>query len=194
MQDHFDDSGWGCAYRSLQTIESWFLHQNLSNKPIQNHLETQKMLYVLGQREKNFIGSHEWIGSLEIAAVLEKYIGITSKILHVSKGPDIALHYRQLLDHFEVHGTPVMIGGGVLAYTLLGIAYNESNEKLMFLILDPHYTGRDDLEIILKKWCAWKDISLFKNSNFYNLCLPQNPTAVSKRSSAASSTNPLQLI
>lgn len=24
MQDRFDDSGWGCAYRSLQTICSWF--------------------------------------------------------------------------------------------------------------------------------------------------------------------------
>ena len=24
MQDNFDDDGWGCAYRSLQTIISWF--------------------------------------------------------------------------------------------------------------------------------------------------------------------------
>ena len=24
MQDNFDDNGWGCAYRSLQTIVSWF--------------------------------------------------------------------------------------------------------------------------------------------------------------------------
>lgn len=24
LQDGFDDSGWGCAYRSLQTIFSWF--------------------------------------------------------------------------------------------------------------------------------------------------------------------------
>lgn len=24
MQDDFDDNGWGCAYRSLQTVCSWF--------------------------------------------------------------------------------------------------------------------------------------------------------------------------
>lgn len=24
MQNEFDDSGWGCAYRSLQTIVSWY--------------------------------------------------------------------------------------------------------------------------------------------------------------------------
>lgn len=24
LQDKFDDEGWGCAYRSLQTLVSWF--------------------------------------------------------------------------------------------------------------------------------------------------------------------------
>ena len=26
-QDRIDDSGWGCAYRSLQTIVSWFRYE-----------------------------------------------------------------------------------------------------------------------------------------------------------------------
>jgi len=48
----------------------------------------------------------------------------------------------------------------------------------MFLILDPHYTGKDDLATIQNKgWCAWKDVSLFKEKYFYNLCLPQSPTS-----------------
>jgi hypothetical protein len=34
-----------------------------------------------------------------------------------------------------------MIGGGVLAYTLLGVAWNEDTGEAAFLILDPHYTG-----------------------------------------------------
>ncbi|XP_057742285.1 probable Ufm1-specific protease [Arachis stenosperma] len=32
-------------------------------------------------------------------------------------------------------------GGGVLAYTLLGVDYNEASGDCAFLILDPHYTG-----------------------------------------------------
>lgn len=40
-----------------------------------------------------------------------------------------------------LQGTPVMIGGGVLAYTLLGVAFNDSTGDCAFLILDPHYTG-----------------------------------------------------
>ena len=39
-----------------------------------------------------------------------------------------------------------MIGGGVLAYTLLGVDFNESTGQCAFLILDPHYTGADDLK------------------------------------------------
>ena len=49
-------------------------------------------------------------------------------------------------DLIRVAGTPVMIGGGVLAYTLLGVDYNERTGQCAFLILDPHYTGADDLK------------------------------------------------
>ena len=31
-----------------------------------------------------------------------------------------------LIKHFEGEGTPVMIGGGVYAHTILGVAYDEA--------------------------------------------------------------------
>jgi hypothetical protein len=37
MQDKFNDNGWGCAYRSLQTIVSWFRLQKYSSKPVPGH-------------------------------------------------------------------------------------------------------------------------------------------------------------
>ena len=57
------------------------------------------------------------------------------------RGSDIPSHARELAVHFRTHGTPIMIGGGVLAYTLLGVYFNESTGDCAFLILDPHYTG-----------------------------------------------------
>lgn len=36
---------------------------------------------------------------------------------------------------------PVLNAGGVLAYTLLGVRFNEATGEAAFLILDPHYTG-----------------------------------------------------
>ena len=59
----------------------------------------------------------------------------------VNRGSDIPSHARQLAAHFASQGTPVMIGGGVLAYTLLGVQFDELSGDAAFLILDPHYTG-----------------------------------------------------
>jgi len=42
-------------------------------------------------------------------------------------------------------------GGGVLAHTILGVDWNEATGDVKFLILDPHYTGADDLRIIQDK-------------------------------------------
>lgn len=42
-------------------------------------------------------------------------------------------------------------GGGVLAHTILGVAWNEITGHMKFLILDPHYTGAEDLQVVLEK-------------------------------------------
>lgn len=49
MQGKFDDSGWGCAYRSLQTIWSWFRAQHYTTKPVPSHKEIQKVLVDIGK-------------------------------------------------------------------------------------------------------------------------------------------------
>jgi len=95
----------------------------------------------------------------------------------------------------------------VLAYTLLGIDWNRETGGIRFLILDPHYTGADDVDaVIAKGWCAWKvrrparrqsalrrtlrrcmprhprstpqPASLFLPNAFYNLCLPLRPNTL----------------
>jgi len=71
----------------------------------------------------------------------------------------------------------------VLAYTLLGIEIEGEQSqiidgnKIKWLILDPHYTGVDDLQAIQSKGvCTWKTSQLFKKDSFYNLCLPLRPS------------------
>jgi len=176
MQDNLNDNGWGCAYRSMQTICSWFQLQRYTNRAVPSHKEIQKMLVDMGDKPRSFIGSSQWIGAIEISMCLRELFGISSNIMHMSSGAEFPSKAKDLAHHFTTQGTPVMIGGGVLAYTLLGIDLNEQGE-CRFLILDPHYTGAEDLKTI-KGWCGWKQASLFRNDSFYNLCLPQRPKQI----------------
>uniref|UniRef100_H2YW67 Ufm1-specific protease 2 n=1 Tax=Ciona savignyi TaxID=51511 RepID=H2YW67_CIOSA len=174
MQDKIDDNGWGCAYRSLQTIVSWFRHQGYTSKAIPTHKEIQQILVDVGDKTKEFVGTRKWIGSIEVNNVLNQHLDVTSKIMFVSQGAELANRGRELAMHFQHQGTPIMIGGGVLAHTILGVCFSETTGETHFLILDPHYTGGEDINIIQSKgWCGWKGPNFWNPTTYYNLCLPQ---------------------
>ncbi|KAM7419322.1 hypothetical protein PAMA_016440 [Pampus argenteus] len=176
MQDRMDDNGWGCAYRSLQTICSWFQQQGYVERRVPTHKEIQQALVDVGDKQSSFVGSRQWIGSIEVQAVLNQLLGITSKIMFVSQGSELASKGRELANHFLTEGTPIMIGGGVLAHTILGVAWSETSGQIRYLILDPHYTGAEDLQVITDKgWCGWKGPEFWDQTAYYNLCLPQRP-------------------
>ena len=185
MQDSFNDKGWGCAYRSLQTIASWLEMNHYTSVPVPTHDQIQQTLVKIGDKPRGFVGTKDWIGSVEIGFVLDERYGVVSKSVSVERGPDLADKASIFEEHFASQGTPVMIGGGALALTLLGIDYNASTGDLAFLILDPHYTGADDLKIIQNKTislegyraipCGWRRASSFASNSFYNVCLPQRP-------------------
>ncbi len=199
-QDKFNDKGWGCAYRTFQTLVSWYKHNHYLSSAASatsatttnttqqghqvqvppSHSTIQQALVDLKEKPYGFVGTSEWIGAIELGFVLDHLYNYQAKIIPVPSGSEIiSVAARALARHFDTHGTPVMIGGGQLAYGLLGVDYNDVTGECKFLILDPHYTGEDDITTILqKKWCAWHDISLFIPHAFYNFCLPQRPPNV----------------
>ena len=70
----------------------------------------QQTLVEIGDKQSNFVGSKQWIGSQEVSFVLNQLMKIDSKTIYVSSGAELASKARELLDHFKTHGTPVMIG------------------------------------------------------------------------------------
>lgn len=230
-QDSKDDKGWGCAYRSLQTLWSWFAENHFlsdddddsdgdeeeeefdgkkgrqrpkSKKTPPTHEEIQRALVSLGDKPATFVGSSQWIGALEISFALYQLAGIQSKVVPVARGAEMATAAAAgaLVAHFRSQGTPVMVGGGVLAYTCLGCAYDAESGEASFLILDPHYCGRTTTSdgasdpaaaaaaaaaaVVKGGWVAWKRPGdsaaaggpLFLDDAFYNLLCPQRPERV----------------
>ncbi len=79
MQDNFDDDGWGCAYRSLQTVVSWFRYQGYTETEVPTHEQIQKCLVDIGDKQASFVGSKQWIGSTEVGFVLDKALKVESR-------------------------------------------------------------------------------------------------------------------
>jgi Ufm1-specific protease 2 len=127
-----------------------------------------------------------WIGSLELGLFLEHALGVECRTASYQSGDDVAADGRRLAHHFQTQGTPVMIGGGQLAFTLLGVHWDPTSGDIRYLIMDPHYTGADDLAQIQPKWVGWKSADspthlgtkLFDKDVFYNLCFPQRPNCI----------------
>jgi Ufm1-specific protease 1 len=67
--DKFNDIGWGCGYRTIQTICSWIRNRLLgfdssSAVPqVPSILDIQKILVECGDKPISFIGSKQWIGN-----------------------------------------------------------------------------------------------------------------------------------
>jgi hypothetical protein len=114
-------------------------------------MNKKKTLVKIGDKQKDFIGSSQWIGSMEISFCLSEMLNVDCKIISVSRGSELSEKARELQYHFETEGSPVMIGGGVLAHTIIGVDFNELTGDVKYLILDPHYTGSEDIKTITSK-------------------------------------------
>jgi hypothetical protein len=131
--DRFDDVGWGCGYRSCQTILSWYPQFRGTSgagagaaRTVPSVREIQQELVAAGDKPARFVGSRDWIGgAFEISLVLDRLCdGAQTRLLHVASGREVPALLPRLADHFEAHGAPAMIGGGsdVYSKTFLGVA------------------------------------------------------------------------
>ncbi|KAM9836817.1 ufm1-specific protease 1 [Aulostomus maculatus] len=178
--DGQDDRGWGCGYRTIQTMASWLCHNWAPKgqpRPPPSLPEIQQALVSMGDKPGWFSGSREWIGTFEASLVLDYFYDVPCKVLHVRGGgaelEQVAV--KELHQHFEKHGSPVMMGGDRdnSSKGILGVC--TENKGSYMLIVDPHYYGcpLEREEVQRRGWVGWKRVSSLDQSSFYNLCMPQ---------------------
>ncbi|XP_076021358.1 ufm1-specific protease 1 [Genypterus blacodes] len=182
--DGQDDRGWGCGYRTIQTMASWLCHNwsppNIRCRPPPSLPEIQQALVSMGDKPGSFSGSKGWIGTFEASLVLDFFYNVACKVVHVRGGgaelEQVAV--QELHRHFELQGSPVMMGGDRdnSSKGILGVCTGEQGSHL--LVLDPHYYGDpvEEAELQMRGWVVWQRVSDLDQSSFYNLCLPQTIT------------------
>eukprot|EP01024_Parvocaulis_polyphysoides_P020132 TRINITY_DN1927_c1_g1_i1.p1 TRINITY_DN1927_c1_g1~~TRINITY_DN1927_c1_g1_i1.p1 ORF type:complete len:214 (-),score=21.26 TRINITY_DN1927_c1_g1_i1:351-992(-) len=167
-----DDRGWGCAYRSLQTVCSWLHQQGLvaegNSAPTHQQIEQVLLKTVDGYK-----GAPQWIGSWELFMYLDVTYNISSKILNSNSVQELISKFYDLHDHFRKGGSPIMSGAGSQANIILGVCKDGEREEMM-LVLDPHYYGPNEpSQIIQKGYCKWRYMKeLGEHVTFSNLLLP----------------------
>lgn len=183
--DATDDRGWGCGYRTLQTIISWLLHNTtrLSSKTVPSLRLIQELLVNMEDKPTAFLDSRQWIGSVEVGLVIDSYCDVPCKIIHVASGSKLSSVFSAVCDHLEVTGCPIMMGGDRDASSkgIFGACTTQSGEY--FLIVDPHYVSSSSLSsspsspssscMVRDQWVQWVSLRDFQQDSFYNLCLPQ---------------------
>ncbi|XP_064628388.1 ufm1-specific protease 1-like [Lineus longissimus] len=175
--DGFDDRGWGCGYRTLQTLCSWIkLRQGEACKQVIPSIGTiQESLVEMEDKLPSFIGTKDWIGSFEVSLVVDFFFDVPCKIIHIRSGEELIDHINVLVEHFKTVGAPVMMGGDTDSSSkgILGVSRDSSDTYL--LVLDPHFYGQCNNRGELQNdgWVKWRPLKDFCYDSFYNLCLPQ---------------------
>ncbi|KAE8278955.1 hypothetical protein D5F01_LYC22537 [Larimichthys crocea] len=143
----------------------------------QASLKSNKPWSPWGTNQPPFSCSREWIGTFEASLVLDYFYDVPCKLVHVRGGGAELEHVavEELHQHFEKHGSPVMMGGDRdnSSKGILGVCSGDRGSYL--LVVDPHYYGcqLEQQELQKRGWVAWKRVSSLDQSSFYNLCMPQ---------------------
>ncbi|XP_034020362.1 inactive Ufm1-specific protease 1 [Thalassophryne amazonica] len=179
--DGLDDRGWGCGYRTVQTLASWIRSnccpQEERDRPPPSLHQVQQALVTMGDKPASFSGSKEWIGTFEASLVLDYFYDVPCRIVHVRGGGAELEHVAvaELHQHFQKHGSPAMMGGDRdnSSKAVLGVC--SGGEGSYLLVVDPHYYGHplEKTDLQRQQWVTWKRLSSLDQSSFYNLCLPQ---------------------
>lgn len=94
----FNDNGWGCAYRAFQSLLSWFNLNEYTSAEIPSIEQIQRTLFEI-DKTRNLINTKEWIGANEVGWLVNKYVGIESKIIFLQDGENI----MEKVDLFKQH-------------------------------------------------------------------------------------------
>ncbi|XP_048251745.1 ufm1-specific protease 1-like [Haliotis rufescens] len=84
--DGVDDRGWGCGYRTLQTLCSWVHRQPMgaggaTSHPVPSITDIQKALVAMEDKGQAFLGSRDWIGSVEVALCVDFFFQVSVLVL-----------------------------------------------------------------------------------------------------------------
>lgn len=175
--DDFDDIGFGCSYRNIQTILSAYSLKNNINIP-----NIKDILTFFYPNYEHIQKKHLWIEPLQISKyLLDTYNIKCNNLLYVMNDKDSQKMLKSdityyiennkiynskqfnniktiINNHFFNSNLPIVIDDGIYSYCVCSISNNS------ITLIDPHTTQNKDIIKI-------KSLEFFKNK-FWMICIP----------------------
>ncbi|EDV36825.1 uncharacterized protein Dana_GF11754 [Drosophila ananassae] len=183
--DGHQDVGWGCGYRTLQSAISWIIGRRGSSADgsqeaqwfVPSIREIQAILVAIGDKDQQFEGSCDWIGTLEEFYVMDVLYQLPCRILHVRQlgSPEVVDQIRSYFNEFQGFIAMGGVNGDSASKAIVGWHRSEAG-KVFLLVVDPHFAEPPACQqkLIDRGYVRWVPIEDFLDSS-YNLCLILQP-------------------
>jgi hypothetical protein len=193
--DDLNDTGWGCGYRTTQSICS-SLQQILKKGKVPTIPEIQEILIKIGDKNESFLNSRSWIGTLEVqlstkifnvltnfsyhfqcSYVIDEIFGTPCYLHHVKSFEGLKSKKDELVRHFSNEQSCLIMMGGDIDASSKGIVgtHVSHDSQIFLLVVDPHFVGhpKSAQELIDKGYVKWYAEDEFLDQSFYNFCMPK---------------------
>ncbi|XP_070499518.1 probable Ufm1-specific protease 1 [Chironomus tepperi] len=174
--DGINDVGYGCGYRTVQSICSMLKKKLNSEKSVPSLLDIQKVLVKFGDKDERILNSRSWIGTLEGSYVIDELFNVPCYIVHISHDEKISSKRSDIMKYFKEQGGLIFMGGDsdASAKMITGI-HIAQDDKLFLQVVDPHFSQipKNPHEIVNKGYVKWYAENDFIENSFYNLCMPK---------------------
>lgn len=173
--DGIKDVGYGCGYRTIQTICSMLKKKIRSDISIPSINDIQKILVKIGDKDDTFINSRGWIGTLEGSYIFDELFNMSSFIIHISHEERISSKKAEIIKYFQEQGGLIFMGGDSDASAKMITGIHTTPNHLFLQIVDPHFSKipKNPQEIIQQGYVRWYAEKDFQDESFYNLCMPK---------------------
>ncbi|CRK98249.1 CLUMA_CG011611, isoform A [Clunio marinus] len=134
--DGFNDVGWGCGYRTLQSICSMIIMTNEIEVSVPSIKQIQEILCKIGDKETSFMNSREWTGAIETCYVIDELFNIPSYLHHISNSERISTKRNEIVNYFRDHGGVIAMGGDQDAASKLiaGVSVSKDEELSLLVV------------------------------------------------------------
>lgn len=127
--------GWGCAYRTLQTICTMLREATGKEVVTPSIKQIQEILVRIGDKERCFINSKDWIGGAETCYVIDELFQIPCYLHHVSSHESLSSKKTEIVEYFKTHGGLIAMGGDQDASSKLIAGVNIDGDDLSLLVV-----------------------------------------------------------